>query len=600
MKNNATLGGNVPLTTETPFHLDKEGVQELKRSLHNTADTAVVYRDRTLYSCTLPTAFSNLTWYSSGWGQEFMLQKQSLSVPFFFQNTKGRCSGESAPFFTLSSDTDTIDFAICTSGNYRVEFIPGPMGITLIVSEPDEAFALTLKPGEYFELPALLACVYQDARHGYFVKHRWQQEQLLPASYYDELPVIYNHWWVYLDRYLNENVILENARIAREIGIEMLVLDSGWYGRDDLNEDSWDSRGDWDSTNRARFPHGLPWLKEQIEAMGLKFGIWVEIEAIGQNSRLLKEHPEYVATRDGRSLGYLCFGYPEVQEWAYETMKKVFAQCGSTYWKLDFNLDPGFGCTDESHGHGAGEGLYRHYEGFYRVLDRLRAEFPQLVIENCSSGGQRLNFEMGRHTHNHFLSDPDYSTHQLRIFKELTKWMMPKTLLHFMWSGSVSGNDESGFQKLNLNELTPEELRYHMRLAMMHPFGICHRLVDCREDTLALMKEHIDTYKSLIRPFISKGDFFSLYLSEHTDVFYFTLENRILVYLFAELPDDVSLDLSKTLSEQQLAALPQKAWMLTDIDSGEKELLSCAESFTVNFHAGGNWTHRLLLLSENK
>jgi alpha-galactosidase len=426
----------------------------------------------------------------------------------------------------------------------------------------------------------------------YRTKQEYAFRTLTDHEVYHKLPVIYNHWWAYEDRHINEELILRNAKIAHEIGVEMLVLDAGWFGNDSPTEEWYNVRGDWDHVNHIRFPHGLTWLKEQIEGMGLRFGIWCELEGLGLQSDLLRSHPEYCAMRDGQNLGYVCFGSPQVQEWAYQTMVNLFRQCGSTYWKLDFNLDPGLGCNAPGHCHGSGDGLQKHYEGLYQVLDRLQKDFPDLTIENCSSGGQRLNLEMGRHTHIHFLSDPDYSTHQMHQFKEASKWFLPRQLLHFMWSSTVTTNGSSPFPGLDLNALTPGEIRYHMRLAMMHQFGISHRLTEYTKHTLALMKGNLKQYREIIRPFVANGVYLPLYLSEHRNVFSFTKNGDSLLLLFAEKPGTISFDLSPLLPADKAACI----YELTDLDTNTTTTFRLPKDSLMPFTSQENWSSRLLLL----
>lgn len=571
--------------------LHTDGVREWARSIRNAGSEAATLRDHDFAVLQLPATFTRLHYETSGWGQECMGRDLNLTAPFAFQNTRGRCSGEVIPFFTLTNGSISVDFSVCTSANYRVEVTPGTEGVEVRVCEPDPNFCVTLAPGEVFTYPSLLIHSYTSRKQSYREKHRYQQEHLLPSKFFDELPIVYNHWWAYLDKYLTEDVILENASAAKKIGVEMLVLDSGWFGKVHAKDDSFGSRGDWDIENLERFPHGIVWLRDQLEQMGLKFGIWNEIEGIGETSEPAAAHPEYIARRDGKSLGYLCFGDPEVQEWAYHALKNMIEKYNTRYWKLDFNLDPGFGCTCTEHGHGTGDGLYRHYEGLYKVMDRLIADYPDLVIENCSSGGQRLNLEIGKHSHVHFLSDPDYSTHQMRIFKTISRWLMPKQIIHFMWSNTTFDNGGRAFDDLNLDAASPLELRYHMRLAMMHAFGICHRLRDYSEETLNRMKAQIDLYKAVIRPFVCHGDFLPVYLSDHTNFFTYTKDNQTLILGFAEEPDEVVIDLSDLTGGQG-------DWVLTSVDTGEKQRFTAAQLSAYPFTAAAKWDNCLLLLEK--
>ena len=181
--------------------------------------------------------------------------------------------------------------------------------------------------------------------------------------------------------------------------------------------------------NRERFPSGLVALGERTRAAGGLPGIWIEAEAVGAASRLRAEHPELLASRmDGRRpdpsyrrqtvsldpddptfLGYVCLGSEAGRAHVLASMDALVTTVGARWVKLDFNVDPDAGCTRTDHGHGAGDGLLRHYQGLYDVLDELRRRHPGLLLEACSSGGLRIDLGLARHVHAFFLSDPDHT-----------------------------------------------------------------------------------------------------------------------------------------------------------------------------------------------
>ncbi len=576
---------------EPVFEPESRQIQYLQRTCKNKSRRSVLLKDSIYLKLSLPDSYDRLVWYHSGWAREFTRQESALSESFSFANEKGRCSAECAPFFTLMSRDSSLDFAICTSGNYKVELCRKDGRTVLIVSNPDRDFCTMLPPGALFSYPGILSHRYVSQEECYRVKQSRALAALSDHPFYRQLPVIYNHWWAYEDQWINEDIILDNARIAANLGAEMLVLDAGWFGHDDPGEEAFHVRGDWDHVNKSRFPRGLAWLREQLAQLGLSMGIWCEPETVDAGSELIKNHPEWLAVRNGKRLPYLCFSIPEVQEWAYKTMKNLFRLCTSVYWKLDFNIDPGFGCNAPGHCHDSGNGLLKHYEGLYRVLDRLRREFPELVIENCSSGGQRLNLEMGLHTHLHFLSDADHSVHQMHLFKEASKWFLPKQLLHFMWSGTRTPHNPL-FPSLNLDSISPKELHYHMRLAMLHPFGISHRLTEYSPATLSLMKDYLTEYKDIIRPYIAGGIYLPLYLSEYVNVFSYTKGTESLIFLFAQEPEAISFSL-RPLCGHGLS----HGYTLTDMDMREEVPLGDTRYLTVSFTPQCRWTSRLFLFS---
>lgn len=153
----------------------------------------------------------------------------------------------------------------------------------------------------------------------------------------------------------------------------------------------------------------------------------MEVEAVGPKAELRRRRPEIMARRQGNDqaepwdpadpdfLGYICMGSPEGRAHVAGAFRDLVARTGCKWIKVDFNLDPGCGCTRTDHGHGAGDGLYHHYMGLYEVLDEFRADHPDVLVEACSSGGLRLDTGLIRHLHFAFLSDPDWTEHHLQV-----------------------------------------------------------------------------------------------------------------------------------------------------------------------------------------
>lgn len=548
---------------ENSFDLDAQGVQILQKVIINVGEEEETWHDAQYTSITLPKSFRNVRYFTSSWGQEFTAHEIAVNDNFQFENVKGRCGAQSNPFFTISDGTRYIDIAISTAGNYRVKIRCDKELVHVDIEDGNTDFCTLIPYGEEYHCPTIYAHAYRNMTQCYREKQLFLKEKYENSGLHHDMDTIYNHWWAYEDKHINEEVILKNAAVARDIGLELLVLDAGWFGSDDDSEHWEDVRGDWNLVNRERFPDGIRGLSEKIRAMGLKFGIWCEIEGLGKHAQLACRHPEYAARRDGKELGYVCFAQPEVQQWAIDTMSRLFDETQASYWKLDFNLDPGIGCDCEGHHHGKEDGLYRHYKGLFHVLHVLKERYPNVVFENCSSGGQRLSIKMNDYFDVQFMSDPDYSSHQLRLFKEISRWLMPSQILHFMWSNTVDTNDSRPFPDLNLDTCTIHELRYHMRLAFMHNFGMSHRLMDYAPATLQKIKQEITLYKNKVRDFIQHGDYCPLLLESSCEVFCFSKETESLVFIFTQETGIKEISLH-ALSDMQL---------IIDLDDPEHEVI---------------------------
>jgi alpha-galactosidase len=262
--------------------------------------------------------------------------------------------------------------------------------------------------------------------------------------------------------------------------------------------------------NSARFPGGIRALADYTHAAGMKFGLWCEIEGLGKQARLAETRPELVARRGGERLGYVCLGSRAGQEWAFETLDRLIGEYGSDWIKLDFNLDPGAGCDRTDHGHGAGDGLYAHYQGYARLLERVRAKYPEVVLENCSSGGLRIDLAIARQTHMAFLSDPDWPEHSLQCFWGASELLAPSACLH--WSYCDWGFAKHRHQTFDPRDpnLKSHQLDYYTRISMLHLFGFSQKLPELPEWVFERLAHHTRVYKELVRRFVRTADLLRL------------------------------------------------------------------------------------------
>jgi alpha-galactosidase len=324
-------------------------------------------------------------------------------------------------------------------------------------------------------------------------------------------PVEWNHWWSYEDVDIHEEVFARNVESAAKLGMEVCTLDAGWFGPSDAATHWYEYRGDWDLVNTRRFPHGIRAVADHTHARGMAFGLWCEIEGLGVKAQLAKDHPDFVATRKSERLGYVCFGNPAVQEWAFQTLSRLIREYACDWIKLDFNLDPGAGCDRADHGHQPGDGLYAHYMGYYRTLERVRAAFPEVVLENCSSGGLRIDLGILRRTDMTFLSDPDWPVHDLQIFWGASCMLAPDALLHWGYCDWRSTNPPPQ-QKFNPHDphLTREQFDYYTRMSMLGLYGYSQKLPELPGWMAERVAVHNRIYKETVRRFVREGDLYRL------------------------------------------------------------------------------------------
>jgi alpha-galactosidase len=466
------------------------------------------------FTLDIPMGNYDLHSYTSDWGAEFTSVHTPLNVTQLLETRTGRSSKGMHPWFALThSDGAVLSGSVAWSGNWALRFEALPKGgFRLSGGLHDWEFAKNLAPNHVMESPVVVLVVGKDlndvsqqyARVG---RRYWYPRTSLSAK----TPVEWNHWWSYEDDHINATIFHENIAIAEKMGVEICMLDAGWFGPSDTATFWYDYRGDWNLVNTKRFPQGMRPLADDAHARGMAFGMWCEIEALGVKAQLAETHPELVALRDGEKLGYVCLGSPQGEAFAYETLARLIREYNLDWIKLDFNLDPGAGCNRTDHGHGVGDGLYEHYRGYYRVLERIRYEFPEVVLEGCSSGGLRIDLGLLRRIDMHFLSDPDYPVHDLQLFWGATTYVAPDACLHWSFGDWINKNPPPP-QNFNPRDpkLKPHQFDYYTRIAMLNVFGYSQKLPELPAWVEARLTYHTQIYKQFVRRFVREADLYRL------------------------------------------------------------------------------------------
>lgn len=461
----------------------------------------------------LPDDSYELMYYKSAWGNEFESVTEPLQGTKTLEMRQGRSSNGLHPWVTLSrSDGELLTGSIMWSGNwiFRLELVEGG-GYDFSGGLNDWEFHKDLAPGEQIGgIHAAFALGQHDLNETSSQFARVGREYWYPSNNLSRrLPAEWNHWWSYEDKYINEKVFKQNVDRAAEIGVEVCTLDSGWFGPTAENANWFDYRGDWDLVNTVRFPNGIRSLSDYVHDKDMKFGLWCEIEALGKNAELGKTHPEYAALRDEEPLGYVCFGNPDVQQWAFETLNRLITDYNCDWIKLDFNLDPGAGCNREDHGHGSGDGLYEHYRGYYDVLRRIREKHSEVVLESCASGGLRIDLGLMKQTHITFLSDPDWPEHNLQVFWGASTMLAPNACLHWGFGEWIGDHPQQTFNPRD-PELQPHQLDFYTRISMLNGFGFSQKFPELPEWIAESYQNHTQFYQEIVRRFVRDGDVYRL------------------------------------------------------------------------------------------
>lgn len=506
-------GGPLELTASVEVG---DRVLTVRCSLRNLGDRVLIVDTLLPVVVDLDGTVAGIDTFTSSWGLEFEPEQLEPGEAHHLHVDSGRSSHGRWPWLSCAMTTGTGERTVLVaphwSGNWEMAVEPRgsqdsaeTVWSVAVGLHPPEA-EVGLEPGQDLDLPACTVAWGSDRTTA---THALVTSTLSRAPRTAPLLTEWNHWWPYEDTGISEQVFLDNAEVAAELGLDVAVLDAGWFGAPAADSDWQQQRGDWHRVNTTRFPGGLTWLAEQTRARGIGFGIWIEAEAVGELAHVLRDRPELMATRrsgggEPESLGYVCLGSPAGREHVAATVADLVEGTGAAWVKWDFNLNPGLGCDRDDHGHRAGEGLLRHYWGLYAVLDDLRRRFPETVLEACSSGGLRIDAGLAEHVDGFFLSDPDWTEHHLTCLWGASHLLPPRQILH--WPQSEWRSDHR-FQKIDYSGslLTLEQFDASIQAAMLHRFGLSIRLTAIRPDLRARLAHHVNVWKTRVRPLLTDG-----------------------------------------------------------------------------------------------
>nr|MDE7051630.1 alpha-galactosidase [Lachnospiraceae bacterium] len=299
-------------------------------------------------SLDLPDMDYEMIELTGAWARERYVKTRKLEhgiQPVY--SMRGCSSAHYNPFIALKrpeateNSGEVIGFSLVYSGNFLAQVEVDTYNVTRVTTGINpENFSWQLRNGESFETPEAVMAYSEDGLNGMsHIFHRLYQSRLARGKWRDlERPILINNWEAtYFD--FNETKILEIAKCAKQLGIELFVLDDGWFGN--RNGDK-SSLGDW-YVNLEKLPNGISGLANQIEELGMKFGIWIEPEMINKESKLYQEHPDWVLNTPGRRMSHgrnqfvLDFSREDVIEGIYSQLESVFQDAPISYVKWDMN-----------------------------------------------------------------------------------------------------------------------------------------------------------------------------------------------------------------------------------------------------------------------
>jgi len=413
----------------------------------------------------------------------FALQEHSLAgMREFAIGSPGRASEQDIPWFCLCGDGQALFGGIEWSGAWRVHFQTMPEGVK--VRAGLDRFKTSLKAGESFLTPKMFVGVAPS--YDIAALRTRSFARIIAQGWGEDWPwVLYNTWYGF-GIGINEEIVKREAELAAEIGVEVFVIDAGWYEDSpfDPRQDFAIGLGNW-KDNREKFPSGLGWMSQFVKGLGMRFGVWVEPERVDLRY-IGKLIPQNWVRDEGPWMRLVCFAVPEVREWAKRTLSRLIEEFSLDWMKWDHNMWTG--CSNEEHGHSKDDGGFFHILGVYEVMDYITGKYPHLALENCSGGGNRMDFGIIRRTRVGWIHDTTAPAEISRQHVYGAGQVMP---LEYLNAWVIESEPFGG------EEIDREEINYIMRSRMMNILGISLRLCECSKEALGAMRENIRFYKSI-------------------------------------------------------------------------------------------------------
>ena len=456
----------------------------------------------------LPDKDYEMTELAGSWIRERHVHTRKLSYGVqSVYSMRGCSSHQFNPFLMLKRENanefsgEVIGFSLVYSGDFLAQVEVDTYDVTRVVMgiHPNE-FRWELKKGESFQTPEMVM-VYSEEGSNKMSQtfHKLYRTRLARGNWRDEgRPILINNWEAtYFD--FNEEKILKIAEKAKELGIELFVLDDGWFGKRNIDNCS---LGDW-YPNLEKLPGGITGLAEKIEEMGMKFGLWFEPEMTNKDSDLFRAHPDWLLADLRRSYCHsrnqyvLDFSKPEVVDYIHAQMRKILKEAPVSYVKWDMNRAFSEVFSNGNDREHQGKVRHKYILGVYSLYERLIEEFPEILFESCASGGARFDPGMMYYAPQAWTSDNTDAVDRIKIQYGTS----------FAYPLSSMGSHVSASPNHQVRRSTSLDTRANV--AYFGTFGYELDITRLPEEELETMKKQIAFMKKH-RDLIQKGTFYRL------------------------------------------------------------------------------------------
>lgn len=473
--------------------------------INNTGDRLRVDR---LMSCQLDMSRNGMvvTTFNGAWAREFDRHQTELTAgKLSVSSMTGTSSNRANTLVLLAGKTTSEEAGDCYgmnliySGNHYETVEASPYGRTRFVSgiNPD-SFEYVLEPGEKLEAPEAVLTYSSNGYQGMSINmHHFVKENIIRGPWAKkERPILLNSWEAaYFD--INEKKLVNLAKAGKEAGIELFVMDDGWFG---TRDDDKQALGDW-YENTKKLPGGVKGLADKIKALGMDFGIWVEPEMVNVNSKCYELHKDWVVDipgrehSEGRSQRLLDLTNPEVQDYIIDQMSKVFSSADISYVKWDMNRIFSDQYSKSLSSDRQGEFAHRYVIGLYRTMAELTRRFPDILFEGCSAGGNRFDLGILCYFPQIWASDNTDALCRVKIQNNYS----------YGYPQCVMGAHVSGCPNHQTLRRTPLETRFNV--AAFGVLGYECNFIDLSKEELEAVKQQTEIYKKW-RKVLQYGDFY--------------------------------------------------------------------------------------------
>lgn len=487
----------------TYLYSDEHDVITRYATIINRSEKAIKIERMMSAELTLPgTQPYDIINTNGSWGAEFLTEQTTLkNGTVTFESKRGTAGHNNSPFIILSQNA-TEDFgnvyyaALGYGGNFTVEASRDFVDRTrAMLGISDFDFEYILKAGEAFTTPK----VYIGFANGFAqmsnTMNRFAVENILPEKFAKKpLPVLYNSWEATGFDVSSEGQ-LKLAKIAKDIGCELFVMDDGWFGE---RKDDHAGLGDW-YVNETKFPNGIGELIDGVNALGMDFGLWFEPEMVNADSNLYRAHPDWTYHYDTRTPSelrnqrVLNITRNDVKQYVFDCMDKMLCKYNIKYIKWDMNRP--FSEIGAYNLENQKELWIKHTQTVYEIADRLKAKHPDLQLEACASGGGRAEYGAMEHFDMVWTSDNTDPVDRLDIQRGFSLLYPIKCMRAWVTEWNKSER--------------PVSLDYRFNVSMQGSLSIGANLLKYSDEEIETCKKYIAMYKEY-RELIQFGNFYRL------------------------------------------------------------------------------------------